>query len=210
MTDDTEKTKLQVSEETQAMLAKSKTSVDAPVKTEQATRDAKADAVITDKLANGGPEKTKDDTLVKKAPPPTTRKIPEPLEIERTARYGEAVLGERAKLLIMLRGLEVDPVEIEVEADFIIGRASQETNEMPDLDLIPYGALDKGVSRRHLVIMKREDTLHVMDLESTNGTYLNGVWMYPNQPRVLRDGDELMLGSLVLRIKFIWQDPPLD
>jgi pSer/pThr/pTyr-binding forkhead associated (FHA) protein len=49
-----------------------------------------------------------------------------------------------------------------------------------------------------------------MDLESTNGTYLNGVWMYPNQPRLLRDEDELMLGSLVLHVKFIWQEPPLD
>jgi pSer/pThr/pTyr-binding forkhead associated (FHA) protein len=49
-----------------------------------------------------------------------------------------------------------------------------------------------------------------MDLDSTNGTYLNGVWMYPNQPRVLRDGDELMLGSLVLRFKFILPEQSLD
>jgi pSer/pThr/pTyr-binding forkhead associated (FHA) protein len=66
------------------------------------------------------------------------------------------------------------------------------------------------VTRRHVIIMKRGDTLHVMDLDSTNGTYINGVWMYPNQPRVLRDGDELMLGSLVIRFKFILPEQSLD
>ena len=155
------------------------------------------------------PSGNKDDTLVQLGLP-TTRKIDDLPEIERTARYGEAVLGKRAKLVVTMRGIAADPVEIEVEEDFVIGRASLETNEIPSLDLNPYGAVDKGVSRQHLVIMKRGDTLHVMDLESTNGSYLNGVWMYPNQPRVLRDGDEIMLGSLIMRIKFIWKEPPLD
>ncbi len=213
MSDDTEKTKLPVSEETQAMLGQVKPKTEEldssqpgqpPSGDVPADGEKEIDLINTHKLANSP---AKDDTLI---PRPTTVKISDMPEIERTVRYGEAVLGDRARLIISVRGIVTSPIQIEVEDDFVIGRAAPETSEIPDLDLNPYDAVAKGISRRHVVIMKRGDTLHVMDLESTNGTYLNGVWLYPNQPRVLRDGDELMLGSLILRVEFILPEHPLD
>ena len=38
---------------------------------------------------------------------------------------------------------------------------------------------------------------------SHNGTYLNGQRLIAHQPRVLRDGDDIRLGFLVLRVKFV-------
>jgi pSer/pThr/pTyr-binding forkhead associated (FHA) protein len=52
------------------------------------------------------------------------------------------------------------------------------------------------------VIRRGEDTLTLVDLGSTNGTHLNGQRLIPNQPRVLRDGDEVRLGKLVFHIFF--------
>jgi len=37
---------------------------------------------------------------------------------------------------------------------------------------------------------------------SSNGTFLNGQRLVPNQPRVLRDGDEVRFGKLVAHIYF--------
>jgi pSer/pThr/pTyr-binding forkhead associated (FHA) protein len=67
---------------------------------------------------------------------------------------------------------------------------------------MPFGAIEKGVSRIHATIERSEDTLTITDLGSSNGTYLNGQRLIANQPRVLRDGDEIKFGKLVTHIYF--------
>jgi pSer/pThr/pTyr-binding forkhead associated (FHA) protein len=84
----------------------------------------------------------------------------------------------------------------------ILGRADSSSTQVPDLDLTPYGALEKGVSRMHAAIHRSEDTLTLVDMGSVNGTHLNGQRLIPEQPRVLRDGDEIRLGKLVAHIYF--------
>jgi pSer/pThr/pTyr-binding forkhead associated (FHA) protein len=56
------------------------------------------------------------------------------------------------------------------------------------------------VSRRHVLIIREGNLLKVADLGSTNGTYLNGVRLQQHQPRLLRTGDRLSLGELVLKV----------
>jgi pSer/pThr/pTyr-binding forkhead associated (FHA) protein len=68
--------------------------------------------------------------------------------------------------------------------------------------MAPFGAAEQGVSRRHAIIRRGENTLTLIDLGSTNGTHLNGQRLTPNQPRVLRDGDEIRMGRLVFHIYF--------
>jgi pSer/pThr/pTyr-binding forkhead associated (FHA) protein len=84
----------------------------------------------------------------------------------------------------------------------ILGRLDPASGTAPDLDLTPYGALQGGVSRIHAAIRRGEDTLTLVDLGSVNGTHLNGQRLIPNQPRVLRDGDEIRLGKLVAHVYF--------
>ena len=86
--------------------------------------------------------------------------------------------------------------------ELVLGRADVPSGNIPDLDLNPYDAAEKGVSRRHATITRRENSLNVMDLGGPNGTFLNGQRLIGTQPRLLRDGDELRLGHLVLRISF--------
>jgi hypothetical protein len=86
--------------------------------------------------------------------------------------------------------------------ELIIGRVDPESGQVPDLDLTEYGAAERGVSRKHAVINRRDNALTISDQGSPNGTYLNGQRLVAHQPRMLRDGDEIRLGHLVLRITF--------
>lgn len=86
--------------------------------------------------------------------------------------------------------------------ELTLGRFDPATGQTPELDLTEYQAAEKGVSRRHATIIRRENALSIIDQGSPNGTFLNGQRLVPHQPRMLRDGDEVRLGHLVLRITF--------
>jgi FHA domain/zinc-ribbon domain len=93
--------------------------------------------------------------------------------------------------------------ELPVSANLIVGRHDEASPDpAPDVDLTPFGALEKGVSREHLSLTWKNDLIYVADLESTNGTMLNGQHLLPGIARLLRDGDELMIGQLIVRVHF--------
>jgi hypothetical protein len=117
------------------------------------------------------------------------------------ATWGTARFGQDASIILHIRDV-TDPIVLRPSEQLILGRSDINSTQKPDLDLTPYGALDKGVSRLHAAIHRTEDTLTVVDLGSSNGTHLNGQRLTPDQPRVLRDGDELRLGKLVAHIYF--------
>jgi predicted component of type VI protein secretion system len=81
-----------------------------------------------------------------------------------------------------------------------IGRGDPTTGDSVDIDLTRFGARDKGVSRHHASIQRRASVMNIIDHESQNGTFLNGSKLVPNQTRVIRDGDEIRLGNLVLSV----------
>jgi hypothetical protein len=85
----------------------------------------------------------------------------------------------------------------------VIGRSSSGGLIPPDVDLAPYGAQSKGVSRYHASLQRKGDTLLLMDLQSLNHTLINGQRLYPHEVRVLRDGDEVRFGQLAVRIYFL-------
>ena len=86
--------------------------------------------------------------------------------------------------------------------EILIGRGSTDTGELPGVDLTSSDGINKGVSRRHATIVRRDGALHIVDINSANGTYLNGQRLVAGQPRILRDGDDVRLGHLVVRVTF--------
>jgi hypothetical protein len=117
------------------------------------------------------------------------------------ATWGTARFGHDASIIIHIRDA-AEPIVLQPAKQMILGRADANSTQTPDLDLTPYGALEKGVSRIHAAIHRSEDTLTLVDMGSINGTHLNGQRLIPEQPRVLRDGDEIRLGKLVAHIYF--------
>jgi CheY-like chemotaxis protein len=83
-----------------------------------------------------------------------------------------------------------------------IGRADAQSGFMPEVDLTPFDAFTKGVSRKHAVITVKNERLMISDLGSTNGTRLNNVPCKPGEEYRLRHGNELMLGTLKLQVSF--------
>jgi hypothetical protein len=129
-----------------------------------------------------------------------TSRIDEQPEVIASPYWGNALLGRSARLQLEVEGYNHDPIQTHIRDQLVIGRLVPDAGNQPDIDLTPYGGIPQGVSRRHLMITKEGNLLKVTDLGSTNGTYLNGVRLQPRQPRLLRTGDRLSLGQLVIRV----------
>ncbi len=84
-------------------------------------------------------------------------------------------------------------------AQAVIGRADPVSKFFPDIDLTPYGALDNGVGRKHVRLFMSSGRIMAEDLDSTNGTQVNGQKLPPRQPRALAAGDTIVIGRLALR-----------
>lgn len=132
-----------------------------------------------------------------------TRRIDNELEESvAKATWGAARFESGASIIVHIRDVD-KPLTIEQPSQrLIFGRSDSQGSVKPDIDLANYGAVEKGVSRQHAALEVNEDTLMLLDVGSSNGTYLNGQRLLPNQPRVLRDGDEVRLGKLVAHIYF--------
>lgn len=92
-----------------------------------------------------------------------------------------------AALAAQLPSLHVIDVS---EAGLTIGR-------MPQCEV---QAALPGVSRRHARIEVEAGRCYVVDLDSTNGTFVNSVQLAPHMRRALADGDLVQIGTvLVLR-----------
>lgn len=96
-----------------------------------------------------------------------------------------------------------ETLKVQVESQLVIGRYDKASQVQPDIDLGVYGAEEKGVSRRHLAIRADEDQLVVVDLNSGNGTLLNGNRLEPNIPHPVKNEDKLQLGLMQLDLRVI-------
>jgi pSer/pThr/pTyr-binding forkhead associated (FHA) protein len=90
---------------------------------------------------------------------------------------------------------------LEGKPQYIIGREGLE-NDPPDVNLSAYGAREKGVSRKHALLRVDRRQLLLIDLGSSNGTWLNGAQLTANEPVRLESGDEIRLGKFPLRVRF--------
>jgi pSer/pThr/pTyr-binding forkhead associated (FHA) protein len=94
-------------------------------------------------------------------------------------------------------------VELTLDKPIILGRMDPAGSNYPDLDLSPFGGMEKGVSRRHARISERKGEIVAEDLASINNTTLNGKRLVPYLPEVLHDGDQLQLGSIAIEVEVL-------
>jgi predicted component of type VI protein secretion system len=90
-------------------------------------------------------------------------------------------------------------------SEFTLGRVSDAQPIMPDIDLTPYQAYANGVSRLHAVLKRESGRVFIMDLGSSNGTYLNGKRITPNTTQPISHSDMVSLGKL--RIQILLKNP---
>lgn len=119
-----------------------------------------------------------------------------PLDRKKTAEYSKD-LNTWASLHLLDSG-QILPLGD--RSEFTLGRVSEAQPIMPDVDLTPYQAYANGVSRLHAVLKREGKHVFVMDLGSSNGTYLNGKRLSPNVDQSINHGDMLALGKLKIQI----------
>ncbi|MBX3062528.1 MAG: FHA domain-containing protein [Anaerolineae bacterium] len=100
------------------------------------------------------------------------------------------------------------PLIVAVAPLAILGRHGQHESNQPQVDLVPFGAFEKGVSRFHACLRREHSAFEIEDLASSNGTWLNDRRLMPSQPTALRAGDTIRLGQLKMQVMFI--DAPSD
>jgi CheY-like chemotaxis protein len=115
-------------------------------------------------------------------------------------RMGSVFLKQEQPIFLVMGEVTVS---LPPASTIVVGRLAEVPEEgQAALDLTPFGAVEHGVSRRHLQITRRQECLYVADLGSMNGTWLNGRPLSPRRDCLLRHGDQLRLGSLETTIEF--------
>jgi len=82
------------------------------------------------------------------------------------------------------------------QAELLIGREDEVSGVHPDIDMTPHRGEEGGISRRHARLVHVGGAWSIVDLDSTNGTYVNGTELQPRVPASLGDGDRLGFGDV--------------
>lgn len=88
-------------------------------------------------------------------------------------------------------------IELTKTIDLETKKESMIVGRSPESDLIvPH----PSISRKHCQVEVIENTLFIKDLNSSNGTFINGVRLIPEEKHVIKAGDKLMIGKLDAQI----------
>lgn len=139
----------------------------------------------------------------------TTRTVGLPEGVVGVSRleHVEHLMRMHRHSLVMFPTHSEKPIIVdETYEEITLGRHA-EIGPKPSIDLEDYGAAKLGLSRRHACIRRDDSGCTIEDLESKNGTWLNGARLEPNVVHVLRSGDEIRLGHLIIHVYFEMPGP---
>lgn len=127
---------------------------------------------------------------------PDINYVPVPSETGTFPSEKEAVW----RVLFEVGGEPAQHFGLDINGEITFGRGV----DTPDLvDLTPYEAETRGVSRRHLILRPTPNNLYAIDLGSTNGSLRNDRSIGVNTPFTLADGDRLTLGHMEMKVRII-------
>lgn len=91
---------------------------------------------------------------------------------------------------------------VDASKEIIIGRKARPDDPPVTINLTNHEGHEKGVSRQHAMIKQVQDCLMLCDLDSINGTFLNGKRALPLKRYALLNGDTLRVGRIELTISY--------
>jgi hypothetical protein len=145
--------------------------------------------------------------------PETTGELPEDSSNPITLRYppkdrqvtvqqllGNALFTEASLLVLTVE--EYPPITFDPASLNIIGRKGNHPLDVPLIDLTAYDAKNKGVSRIHAALHRTKRTIAIEDLDSANGTFVDGYRLKPHEIQVLHSGMKVSLGLVTILVTF--------
>ncbi|PJF21661.1 MAG: hypothetical protein CUN56_09920 [Phototrophicales bacterium] len=106
---------------------------------------------------------------------------------------------QQQELVLLINGA-VERVSLNGRNMLTIGRKTRDGQHTVDIDLSSYGDSASSVSRRHARLLLDDNAIMIMDLGSTNGTYIAGEKLIPHEPRRITPDDLIHLGRVSLSI----------
>jgi pSer/pThr/pTyr-binding forkhead associated (FHA) protein len=110
-------------------------------------------------------------------------------------------------MVIYVVGLEQEPIVLKANGHKSVsfGRkpGTESLGSETHIDLTRYDAINCGVSRVHMYLHWRDDQFYIEDVDSRNGTYVNGSVLSPFQMMPVQNGDEIRLGHLRMYVYLI-------
>lgn len=82
----------------------------------------------------------------------------------------------------------------------VLGREVEFMLHPPDVDLGQFDSEVRTVSRTHALLDCTIDGLQLTDLNSANGTLVNGMRLAPFETHTVQDGDQLRFGYLLVQL----------
>jgi pSer/pThr/pTyr-binding forkhead associated (FHA) protein len=107
----------------------------------------------------------------------------------------------RNSIVVFIAGSK-EPLVLTVNQPITFGRSISQSLQT-HVDLTKNNAVDNGVSRLHARMHFENGSFYVEDMNSVNGTYLNGDPLQPATKTPIKNADELRLGRLRMYVYFL-------
>jgi pSer/pThr/pTyr-binding forkhead associated (FHA) protein len=147
-------------------------------------------------VISGGPHRETTTSLKQdSAGPPSVVEEAAPIIVPEPA----VVVGVKSISLVVINSGR--RINLEAGEELLVGRKDNQRGIFPDVDLGLDGGYDAGVSRRHAIIAPASQGYALEDLDSANGTFVNGHKLSPQSLTPIQHGDELKFGTLILRFE---------
>lgn len=116
-------------------------------------------------------------------------------QVQEEESSGTEVLGALFVPSIVLVGIKQKDEVLIKKQEFVIGKQEGKTDYA-----ISYSA---AVSRLHCKISHNEGKNYLIDLGSSNGTYINGRKLEPESPTLVSEGDTIKLGNVSFAVRSV-------
>ena len=113
--------------------------------------------------------------------------------------FRRRTLRDPLPLMIIALDEPRDPLVFDLYGGVVLGY----DHPAVDIDLTAWDAHKAGVSREHALLRPRPDHLYVIDTDSKNGTYRNGLPLNPSRAYELHNNDILTLGRLHIGVHIL-------
>jgi response regulator RpfG family c-di-GMP phosphodiesterase len=108
----------------------------------------------------------------------------------------------RRNSMVVFAAGSKEPMVLTINQPLTLGRSVSQDLQS-HVDLTRNNAVDNGVSRVHARLFFEMGKFYVEDMNSVNGTYVNGEPLQPGDKTHLNSADELRLGRLRLYVYFL-------